>query len=129
MTKEEIPKEIDDALKTWYKNAIILRFFQVLMGIVAIILTITVASKIVGTEQILGIEASSWVAWGAAISTGLLASLNIGSKANNIWNGWRILNEAKMRYMNQDEFKIDKLIDAYRDAEKTIGGVDIKVSL
>lgn len=99
------------------------------MGIVAIILTITVASKIIGTEQILGIEASSWVAWGAAISTGLLASLNIGGKANNIWNGWRILNEAKMRYMNQDEFKIDKLIDAYRDAEKTIGGVDIKVSL
>ena len=110
MGNKEIPPDIQEALKIWYRNATILRFIQVFIGILAIILTITVASKVVGTEpKILGIEPSSWISWGAAISTGLLASLNVGGKANNMWNGWRKLNEAKMRYANQSDFGPDKL--------------------
>ncbi len=127
-TPKEVPKEINDALSIWYRNAAILRFLQVTIGVIAIVLTITVASKIVGTEpKLLGIEGGAWVAWGAAIATGLLTSLNVSNKANNMWNGWRILNEAKLRYVHQDDYDICKLITAYQEGEKIIGGVDIKV--
>lgn len=36
------------------------------------------------------------------------------------------LNSYKIRYENEPEFTMEKLIDGYRDGEKIIGDVEIK---
>lgn len=132
-TKRPVPKDIRDILDGWSQRSQILRAVHVTIGLAAIILTITVASRIIepdthDTIPILGINAYSFVAWLAAVSTGILTSLNIGTKSNGMRNAWRLLNEAKIRYENEDDFDVEKLIDAYKEGEKLIGDVEIKIS-
>jgi hypothetical protein len=115
----EVPKEIKKAIDVWYRDAGILRFLHIFLGLMALVLTITVASSIPNQNP--------WIAWGAAITVGILTSFNLGTKSNNMRNAWRILNEAKIRYENQDDMTLEKLIDAYRDGEKLVGDVVINI--
>ena len=89
---------------------------------IAIVLTITVASKVITDDSLF-----SWIAWGAAIATGLLTSFNLGTKSNNMRNAWRMLNEAKIRYEIEKDMSVEKLVDAYRDGEKLIGDVVVNL--
>jgi hypothetical protein len=118
----EVPDEIKKAVNFWYRSAGILRFLHISLGLIAVILTITVASTI-GEKTSL----TPWIAWGAAISVGIMTSFNLGTKSNSMRNAWRVLNEAKIRYENQDDMTIEKLIDAYRDGEKLIGDVTVNL--
>ena len=60
----------------------------------------------------------------SAISVGLLAGFDIGSKANRMMRGWRTLNTAKFRFEFQEEnFGRKELNDAYKEAEFIIGDV------
>lgn len=130
-TRRKVPKDIEDMLKGWSRRAQILRIIHVSVGLAAIILTITVASRIIDpntTETIHGVSIYSIVAWLAAVSTGVLTSLNIGTKSNGMRNAWRKLNEAKMRYQYESGFEEKDLIDAYKEGEKYIGDVEIKIS-
>ena len=121
--KRVVPIEISRAVTIWYRGSNILRFLHVFLGMIAIVLTITVASKIVDASNPL----YSWISWCAAIATGLLTSFNLGTKSNNMRNAWRILNEPKIRYENQDDMTIEKLVDAYKDGEKLIGDVVVNL--
>lgn len=129
-TKRPVPKDIRDILDRWSQRAQILRIVHVTIGLAAIILTITVASRVIEPDihSIRGIDAYDLVAWIAAVTTGILTSLSIGSKSNGMRNAWRLLNEAKIRYENEDDFDVEKLIDAYKEGEKLIGDVEIKIS-
>ena len=119
----EVPKEISHAINAWYRGSNILRFLHISLGLMAIVLTITVASKVIAADDSL----FSWIAWGAAIATGLLTSFNLGTKSNNMRNAWRILNEAKIRYEIEKDMPVEKLVDAYRDGEKLIGDVVVNL--
>ncbi len=118
----EVPKEISHAINVWYRGSNILRFLHISLGLIAIVLTITVASKVITDDSLF-----SWIAWGAAIATGLLTSFNLGTKSNNMRNAWRMLNEAKIRYEIEKDMSVEKLVDAYRDGEKLIGDVVVNL--
>jgi hypothetical protein len=121
----EVPDEIKEAINVWYRSAGILRFLHISLGLIAVILTITVASTI--GEKTFLTPWTPWIAWGAAISVGIMTSFNLGTKSNSMRNAWRVLNEAKIRYENQEDMTIEKLIDAYRDGEKLIGDVTVNL--
>ena len=118
-----VPKEISRAVEVWYRGSNILRFLHISLGLIAIVLSITVASKIIDPNDTI----FSWIAWGTAIATGLLTSFNLGTKSNNMRNAWRLLNEATIRYENQKDMTLEKLVDAYRDGEKLIGDVVVNL--
>ena len=121
---KEIPEEIIKQLKVWYSRARILRIIHVFVGLIAIIASVTVASRILDPDS----DYMSYVAWLAAISSSILTSLNLGAKSNNMRNAWRILNTAVLRYKTEDDFNIKNLNDAYEKGEKTIGDVEIDLS-
>jgi uncharacterized integral membrane protein len=119
--KKIAPEEISKIIGIWKRGSDILRFLHIFIGTVAIVLTITVASKLV--------DASHWsfplITWGAAISTALLTSFNLGEKSNNMRNAWRKLNAAKMNY--EFDPTAGTLVKAYEEGEKLIGDVSVKL--
>lgn len=94
------------------------------MGLIAIIASVTVASRILDPDN----NYMSYVAWLAAIASSILTSLNLGKKSNNMRNAWRILNTAVLRYKTEEDFNVKNLNDAYEKGEKTIGDVEIDLS-
>jgi hypothetical protein len=121
---KEIPEEITKQLKVWYSSARILRIIHVFVGLIAIIASVTVASRILDPDN----NYMSYVAWLAAIASSILTSLNLGTKSNNMRNAWRILNTAVLRYKTEEDFNVKNLNDAYEKGEKTIGDVEIDLS-
>lgn len=126
-TTKQVPTEIDEILSRWGKSARYLRILNVIIGLIATIASITVASRIIDLENpnvFFGLSASfimSVLAWIAAIATGILTSVNVSDCSNNLLMAWRMLNEAKIRYLYQEGYEINNLIDAYRDGEKLAG--------
>jgi len=88
MVKEKVPDEIMNQLANWRKQAVRLRIIHVVMGLIAIISSITVASRVLQSA-----ETISWFAWVAAITAGILTSLGLETKSNNMRSAWRILND------------------------------------
>ena len=120
---EEIPREIMKRLKIWNSVSGKLRILHIFLGIIAIISSITVAARVFDVNDVF----MPWVAWLAAISSTLLTSMNLGTKSNQVRTAWRILNEAVLRFQTEDHFPIEKLNDAYKTGEKTVGDVEIKL--
>lgn len=124
-TTRQVPAEIEEILSNWDKSARYLRFLNVIIGLIATIASITVASRFIeSTTAFYGLNTSyimSVLAWIAAIATGILTSVNVGDCSNNLLMAWRMLNEAKIRYLYQEDYEINNLIDAYRDGEKLAG--------
>lgn len=124
MEKEKVPDEIMYQLKTWRLEARILRVLHVLLGLVAIVSSVTVASRVIENAATM-----SWIAWLAAIASAVLTSLGLESKSNNMRSAWRILNTAVLRYQTEGEdFTIKQLNDAYKIAEGVIGDVTVTLS-
>jgi hypothetical protein len=119
--KKIAPEEISKVIHTWKRGSDILRFLHIFIGTVAIILTITVASKLVDASNWL----FPWITWGSAIFTALLTSFNLGEKSNNMRNAWRKLNAAKMDYEFGPTAK--PLVTAYEEGEELIGDVSVKI--
>jgi hypothetical protein len=118
---KKVPVEISNVISTWKRGSDILRFLHIVIGTVAIVLTITVASKLVDASH----WSFPWITWGAAISTALLTSFNLGEKSNNMRNAWRKLNAAKMNY--EFDTTDGTLVKAYEEGEKLIGDVSVKI--
>ncbi|GAA5125908.1 hypothetical protein GCM10023212_28480 [Luteolibacter yonseiensis] len=93
-----------------------------------------VALGIVATALSLGVTAfaglidNKWVLAGLAFSSslalGFITNFNLGGKAAEIRAAWRILETALLRYKNQEDFTMEKLLDAYKLAEDTLGNVN-----
>lgn len=115
---KEIPKKVEKQFKKWERQVVVLRFFHVLLGIIAIVASLIVAAKINSFDK----EWIEWIALTAAVSTGLMTGLGLGSKGNRMRSAWRILNAAKIRY--ESEIINEKaLVDKYEEAEELIGDV------
>jgi ABC-type multidrug transport system permease subunit len=106
--ERETKKEIKYRLLVWQLQAWTLRFFLIFFGLSAIIASVTVASRLVDASS----NEMSWIAWWAAISSGILVSLNLEQKSNKMTNAWRTLNVAVQRYEKEDDFTIKDLNEA-----------------
>lgn len=109
-----------------------LRIAHIVISIVAVVSSLTVASKILGNAafSILGsnISSTDLAAYLAALSTSVLASFSIGEKANNARAAYRILEIALMRIDNNPEdAEVTKLIDAYEEADKLASIVNVSI--
>ena len=114
----EIPSSVKKEFEKWKRQVVLLRFFHVLFGIIAIVSSLIVAAKINSFDN----ELIEWFAFTAAVSTGLMTGLGLGSKGNRMRTAWRILNAAKIRYEN-GVIKLETFLDKYEEAEELIGDV------
>ena len=120
---KEVPREIQKQLAKWGRQATILRVVNVLLGITATVASILVAAKI----NSFGKTTIEWLAVAAAASAGLLASLDMGPKANRMRNAWRRLNAAVIMFESDGDLTLKQLVKEYSEAESMIG--DVKIEL
>jgi len=65
--------------------------------------------------------AISGISFLAAVCLALMARFNLNRKVADIWNGWRHLNTALMKFKTVEAFTAENLIDAYYEAERMLG--------
>jgi hypothetical protein len=116
--ERKVPSEISKQLNTWDEQARLLRVIHASLGILAMACSFLVASKINSLDS----GTIEWLAFFAALSTGLLSGFDLGSKANRMRRAWRLLNAAILMY-EANEIEIKNVINAYKEAEKLIGDV------
>ena len=117
--KREIPEKISKIVERWYQQARMLRYIHAFLGFLAIACSLLVASKInTFTPDLI-----QWLAFVAALSTGLLSGFDLGSKANRMMRAWRLLNAYTIKYEEDSQMPIEQVINAYIEAEKLIGDV------
>jgi hypothetical protein len=121
LEKEPVLIEIETLLKSWERQTKVLRALHVLLGLIAIISSVTVASRLITPESTM----MAGIAWLAAITSTILTYMGLEAKSNNMRTAWRILNTAVLRYREDKDMK--KLIEAYERGEEIIG--DVKVTL
>lgn len=118
----KIPSEMQFLLDKWARKAGLLRAVHMGLGFLTIAFSVIVAAGI--SIDLLPSVVIQIFAILSAISVGLLAGFDIGSKANRMMNGWRILNTAKFRFEFEEEnFGRKELNDTYKEAEFIIGDV------
>jgi len=122
-----LPKEIEDRFTDWDHMALRLRVVSTCLGLIAIVSSILVASDIGELDD-------GWrrgLAITTAIATALLTGLGLTSKSNNTRAAWRVMNAARLRYVERvvedDRRAMADLIDAYERAESMIGDITISV--
>ncbi len=122
-SRKEVPEEIHTQLAKWRKQAALLRGLHVLLGVTVITASVTVASRLFDPGSLL----MAGLALSAAVSSGLLTSLGLEQKSNNMRNAWRTLNAAILRFDAEPSYGIEKVLVAYEQGEHLIG--DVKLSL
>lgn len=118
-SKEKYIKEILKHLKRWALMAGVLRFIHITLGILAVVFSILVASKINSIDKIY-IE---WFAFTAAVAIGLQTGFDLGNKANRMRKAWRLLNWSLLKFNNCEKHTLENLIDDYMTAEEIVGDV------
>ncbi|VVB89409.1 Uncharacterised protein [uncultured archaeon] len=121
--QKKVPEKIQQQLDKWHSNSNWLRRFHILLGLIVIVSSVTVAARLVDVNS----NFMSWVAWLAAVSSTLLTSMMIETKSNHYRQAWRLLYTAVLRFENEDGFTYKELNDAYEQGEKTIGDVEVKL--
>ena len=113
-----IPERIAEIYKTWTMQAGGLRLFHVALIIAATISSVCAAAglgkNLLKSRGYPDVNPLSVV---AAISISLTSAFELGSKANNVRNGWRMLHAGIMRYEEEPDFTIEELIGVYEKAE------------
>lgn len=111
-----VPAEIDYTFRGWRIQAQRLRIVHVALLLAASVFSILTASDVSGNGR-------SYFAVAAALSVGILSSLDAGGKANGFRNAWRHMNAAMARFQSNPSFTTEQLIQAYEEAEALIGDV------
>jgi hypothetical protein len=62
----------------------------------------------------------------AAVAIAFVSAFDLGGKSNDFRHAWRLLHAAIMRFEEEPDFTVEKLIEAYEQAEKVIGDVNTK---
>jgi hypothetical protein len=114
--------EIKPFLQKWARNAMILRFLQVLLGFLATFFSLLTATVLTVQNTDNYNFYAKIFAFIAAVSIGLITAFDLGTKSNNMTDAWRHLTAAAIRY-NKGLCKKEVVINAYAKGEKTIGNV------
>jgi hypothetical protein len=114
--------EIKPFLQKWARNAMILRFLQVLLGFLATFFSLLTATVLTVQNTDNYNFYAKIFAFIAAVSIGLITAFDLGTKSNNMTDAWRHLTAAAIRY-NKHLCTKDEVIEAYEKGEKTIGNV------
>lgn len=115
----EVPAEILKSRASWKFNATFYALSYFFLASASTILSLVIA-----------VDFKKWhkyfrfFAFGAAIGYGIIATFDLGNKANRTREAWRLLNVAVLRYQREPDFTMRELLDAYYDGEETIGGVN-----
>ena len=120
--KRKVPEKISKQLWKWWWLASALRFFHFLLVFSTIASSLLVASKI-NSFQPVQIE---WLAFTAALSTGLLSGFDLGSKANRMRTAWRKLYAATILFEEEPKTTLEYIVNTYKEAEEIIGDVKEK---
>lgn len=114
--------EIIPFLIKWRRNAVKLRFLQILLGFLATFFSLLTATVLtVGDAGNNNIYAKTF-AFIAAVSIGLITAFDLGTKSNNMTDAWRHLTATTIQY-NKGLTTMQDVITAYEKGEKTIGNV------
>lgn len=119
-----IPEKIAACHHTWFRLAVRLQWALSILGISAVVASITVATF---TEE-LGILGTRITAALAAVSLGLISFFQIPKKISDLWRGWRCLNAAILLY-EAGKLDVEGLVNEYRLAEELLGTMEIDTSL
>ena len=105
-------------LDDWLRFATILRAIHIILGIIAVGASILVASKMNSFSE----TTLEWLAFAAAVSVGLQTGFDLGAKANQFRNAWRLL-KAKYLLYKVGGTTIEELVRTYEKAEEVVGDV------
>ncbi len=122
--EREVPEGIKNRLCIWRMQEVMLRILLALLGLTAVVASVTVASRLVDVSS----NTMSWIAWIAAVSSGIFVSFHLVYKSNNATMAWRTLNTAVQRYKNEDDFTMKDLDEALKTGEEQMGHVEITLS-
>jgi len=119
ISEEEYVLEIKKHLRRWEIMAGLLRTAHIALGLMSVFFSLLVAAKINSIEKVY----LEWFAFLAAFSVGIQTGFDLGSKANRFRRAWRHVNWSYLKYLSNDGYTIDKLIDEYKAGEEIVGDV------
>lgn len=103
----------DHKLNQWKWYARVLRWFQVILALSAIVCSVLASSKAVQDTSILSAV--------AAVSVAVFTGLSLTPVANRHRAAWRMLNCAILKYRETNEQDIGSVREIYSKAEELIG--------
>lgn len=118
MVEREIPAEIKQSLRHWAYIGNTLRTIQIILGVIA-----TAAGLYVATFTELNPSLTRIGTYIAAFCLGMLSAFNIGGKADSMRRAYRYLTAACILYKGDQSFSLNKLVEAYKEAEIIVGDV------
>jgi hypothetical protein len=123
-----LPKRITDIYRNWTFQARLLRSVHICLVVVA------TTSSVLAAAGIGKVISPPWLPGGAdplaalaAIAIGCISAFELGNKANNFRNAWRVLYAAMLRFEEETEYTVEQLIQSYEIAEKLIGDVNVNL--
>jgi len=121
MSERTAPDQIKKRLSHMHTLAVGFRILQVVLGMVAIVASILVASQIQTpeTDRFVPIPIE-WLAITAAVTTGIISAFNIGGKSNRVMDAWRFLDYKVSMYELDPDVSEKDLVDAKYEAEKIV---------
>ena len=119
---KEIPKEIEELCRAWYKYFHRWWIAHYTFGALATACSITVASHPHFLQTIPYFI--DIVAWLAAVCIALIVFLMPSRRARAYVAAWRLLCDACNRYKIDDNYQIKELLDAVKEGEKIIASSD-----
>ena len=125
--RRAVPKRIADIHDRWTKQARYLRVVHVFLVVIATatsVLAATGLGKTISSRLLPG--GGDLLAAMAAVSIGFVSAFDLGGKSNDFRNAWRLLHAAIIRFEEEPDYTVEKLIEAYEQAEKMIGDVNTK---
>ncbi len=118
-----MPTEVAGTLSVWI--ALYRRWwkYHYILGIIALVSSITVASR-PQLQHLLPTQFANILAWVAAVAVGLITFLSPSKKARAYVSAARLLSDARNRYESDPDYPIQKLLDAVAKGEDHISRAD-----
>ena len=119
-TARQVQKELVALLEAWEKLYHRWWLAHYIIGISGLVSAITAAAQprfLVSVPHLLAATA-----WCAAICMGLVTFMMPSRQAKIYVSAWRVLSDAVNRYRMEDNFTVEKLLDAAKRGEEIIQG-------
>ncbi|AVH67359.1 hypothetical protein CDG77_01580 [Nostoc sp. 'Peltigera membranacea cyanobiont' 213] len=118
----EIPPEIENQIKRWHRDAVILHSIFITLGVTSILSSLIVATFV---EELGNFRTKVFAAISAG-SVGIINTTGVGRKGNGFRQAQRHLKAETIRF-SAGKSSIEDLAKAFAEAESMIGDVEIKI--